>query len=157
MASVSGEAPVVDVGDGRLLVALMRPADASYRPTPWEFLAMLAYGLPDDTASIPPIATQRGICELHGDQVPAIVLFQDAKDPASARVVGPSGDGVLAVGLALKGVTIELISAPLVYAMEQKIPWWGATGRPWETALRAWLGSNSYGSSVGPKELFQAR
>lgn len=155
--TVRGEAPVVNLGDGRLLVALMGPADVLYRPVPWEYLAMVAYGLPEDNSSIPLIARQSGVRELRGNQIPALILFQNAVDPASARIVKPSADGLLAPGLFLKAVTIEITNDAPRFTIQQKLPWWSSQDQPFVAALRAWLVGTTYGSSVEVQRLFIKR
>jgi hypothetical protein len=156
VANVRGEAAVIDLGDGRALVALLGPADPLDLPTPLEFVAMQAYGLADSPASFPLIAKQTGSRGLEGKNIPAFVIFADRAKPDTARIAKPHGpDGELAPGVKLLGATIEITSDPVSNSIGEKLPWWSMNGRPAAVAWRAWLEGNMFGSSVEPETLFR--
>jgi hypothetical protein len=156
VANVHGEATVLDLGDGRALVALLGPADPLDVPTPPEFLAMRAYGLADGNASIPIIAKQKGVRSLEGKDVPALILFRDISDPRSAKVVKPADrDRHLASDLRLLDVTIEITSQPVTRDIDKKLPWWTMAGRPAVVAWRAWLEGQTAGPATEPETLFR--
>jgi hypothetical protein len=156
VANVRGEAAVIDIGDGRALVALLGPADPPDVPTPPEFIAMRTYGLADSNASIPLIAKQSGIRELEGKDIPAFVIFADKAKPESARIARPNGpDRELAPGIKLLSAAIEITSDPVTNNIGEKLPWWPMSGRPAVIAWRGWLEGRTTGTATEPETLFR--
>jgi hypothetical protein len=154
VANVRGEAAVVDLGDGRALVALLGPADPLDVPTPPEFLAM--HGLSDSSTSFQLIAKQSGARGLEGKNIPALVMFADKAKPDTARIAKPHGpDGELVPGVKLLGATIEITADPVTNDIGEKLPWWPMKDRPAAVARRAWLEGRIGGSSVEPETLFR--
>ncbi|MFZ2155923.1 MAG: hypothetical protein WAV72_07370, partial [Bradyrhizobium sp.] len=158
VANVRGDATVVDLGDGRALVALLGPADPLDVPTPPEFAAMRTFGLADDDTSIPLISKQTGIRQLAGKDIPALIVFSDINDPSSARLMKPNGrERDLAAGLKLLATTVEITSEPVTREIDKKLPWWSMNGRPAVVAWRAWLEGRTAGPATEPETLFRRR
>jgi hypothetical protein len=157
VSNVRGDAPVIDLDDGGALVAVLEGADPSYTPTPPEYLVATVFRLPDDSTSIPLLAKQRGIGELSGNDIPALILFGDRNDPRSARTTRqPTGPGrELAPGITFLSATIEMTSEPVTRTIERKLPWWSSPGRPAAVAWRAWLAGQNTGTAQGPESLFR--
>jgi hypothetical protein len=156
VASVRGEATVIELDDQSALVALLGPADPLDAPTPPEFITMRSYGLADSNTSIPLIAKQTGIRRLEGGDIPALVIFADKAKPDSARIAKPRGpDRELALGIKFRNATIEVTSDPVTNDVVEKLLWWSIGNRPAAVARRAWLEGRSIGSSIEPESLFR--
>lgn len=134
-----GEATLVDLGAGRVLIALLESIpDVAKRqersglgwigPAPTAMLAQF-YGITYEwhgfrNEGLAQLVRQRGVKELRFDQLPTLLTFRDAADPTSAVVVDPAnlaksfGDGVR-----LKSAKIEVTDAPLTLGLADKLPW----------------------------------
>jgi hypothetical protein len=154
--NVRGEATVVDLGDGRVVVALLGQATGQYLPTPPEWLVMRAFGLADIDASIPLIARLAGVRPLEGKDIPALVIFADRAKPESAFAVTPSGpQRELTSGVRLLAATIEITSNPVTNQISEQLPWLLAPGRLAVVAWRSWNAGNFAGPAIGPETLFR--
>lgn len=156
VANVRGDAAVIDLRDGRALVALLGPADPLDEPTPPEYRVMRAFGLTGGPADIPEIAKQAGVRRLRGKDIPAFVMFGDRADPRSARLLrSVASEQELDSGIRLMAATIEVTSDPVTREIDKKLPWWSMEGRPAVLAWRAWLDGRTAGSAVEPETLFR--
>lgn len=143
--SLVGEATQVDLGDGRLLVALLlrwkrapgqegqgwgeRPPT---RGSPTGVLVR-AYGLQGrgwEAAGprnelLPRLARQRGAREIGPDDMPDLVTFADASDPRTVAEVDPRDLAAsFGPGVRLRRTVVEVTGDPVTNgAIEQRLPW----------------------------------
>lgn len=147
---VTGEGVVIDLGNDRLLVALLTnpgffpvsqgsPAIAQRYPlwtnTVVDPTAILlhAYGLLpagdiwDGGRSTPlsALSRQRGARPILPDQLPGLVTFDDPSDPRTIQRVDPNRlDVSFGPGVRLLRATIEVTDAPITRGtMERRFPW----------------------------------
>lgn len=136
-----GEATVVDLGKGRVVVALLDGVDREPRwrgrhdrqwigPTPDGVLTRLYRnfkyewrGQVNDGLAL--LSVQRGIHELSADQLPTIVTFRDIGDPNSIGIVDPNNlAAFFGTGVQFRRATIELTGDDVtVGVVEDTLPW----------------------------------
>ena len=136
---VNGEATSVQLGDGRVVVALLAPTTGNRLAT-WTPTGPLlqAYGIQEPAfsdqesydAAIDALADARGPRELADKQLPALIAFLRADDPNSAVVLDP-GDlsATLGPGVRLRSAEIEVTDSPVTTSIERLLPWFDARGR----------------------------
>lgn len=156
---VTGEAAVVDLGGGRLLVALLtrrtRWTDAPGQgrrgwaeKEPTRLLAR-AYGEDDEwrgrhgrNPGLGRLARRRGAREIGPGDLPDLVTFGDASDPRTVWEVDPRDLAAsFGPGVRLRRAAIEVTGDPVTEgAIERRLPWLkGMEGR---------LDGNRYGVSA---------
>jgi hypothetical protein len=120
----TGEAVVVNIGDGKHLFALLRSARA-------------AHGYSDDIGRMGPISlgmtiNQGGTFKKHIGKIdikpelyPMLVAFGDLKDPASVFEVKPGElDKHFGVGVSLASITLEITNEPVTEGkLASVLPW----------------------------------
>lgn len=154
VSQAKGTAVVIDLGDNRQLLGilgfgpdgsdesklfgLVRAALAGGEPVSWK----------DDHKL-------KGRGELHPDYVPALILFSDANDPKTARLVVPTDfSRMIGPGYSFKRAFIETTKDPISRDIADKLPWWGKPDRPAVVAWKAWGGGTVTKYSIGPERLF---
>ena len=118
---VSGEAVVVDLGNGRNLFALLADGsnangvDYAYYVVPKVFDIQ-------DLAKLPKL---HGTREIFPSYPPAFVTFKNLDDPSSARVVNPETfESEFGRNVRLNRVWIEMTNEPVTKGLvEKKLPW----------------------------------
>lgn len=137
--SVVGEATLVDLGDRRVLIALLagipEPAlRAGRRVSEWvgedptNLLARL-YGVRLEwdgfrNAGLMELSRQRGARRLEITQVPTLVTFGSIDDPKSLILVDPENIALrLDEQAQLKRATIEITDAPVTTGISKRLPW----------------------------------
>jgi hypothetical protein len=137
--STSGDAVVVDLGNGKNLVALLAHIeDGKLDLDPTNYVALRAY---NEAAGkrIPfgYLSQVTGIVPVKGAQIPVLVTFANAADPATARAVAPDrSEDVLGRGYRLRSVTAEVVpnglwpidfggplGQPVTRGITAKFPW----------------------------------
>jgi hypothetical protein len=134
---LTGQATLVDLGHGRLLVALLtgpgraRPKDF-YKPA-WgdDPTAVLqeAYGLKvgwpvKGEPNIPILAQEQGARNLPPEKLPALVTFLDSQNPATVTTVDARDlSSVFGPGVALQSATIEITNEPITTGITNRLPW----------------------------------
>ena len=139
---VKGEAVFVDLGGGRMLVAVLTVPDSSMGFLPVaafdvdnrledqrnERFRRLARMAPGTSVVLPTALT------------PRMLVLLDASAPASARAISPDTfTTVLGPGYRLQQARVEIVpkDTPLNDTLRQKLPWWDSSGRPAISAVRA--------------------
>jgi hypothetical protein len=132
-----GQATVVDLGHGRLLVGLLSGGSLArpklyYEPT-WgddpTSVLQEAYGLKvgwpaKGEPNIPALAQQQGSRNLAPEKLPTLVAFQNSQDPAGATAVDPRDlTGAFGSGVYLQRATIEITDDPITTGISRRLPW----------------------------------
>ena len=122
-ARYSGEATVVDLGDGRYLFALIGEATkqiAAYTLHKEFGEQRSAYG-----KLFPKVMLFRGVRNVPDDRYPLLVTFTDIKDPASVVLVDPDDlAATFGPGVSLKRVTLEITDEKMTRdKVELVLPW----------------------------------
>lgn len=119
-----GEATCVDLGDGRILLALLEGM-TSWVTSPTLILLKL-YGLPinpNDT-NILALSDMRGEKTLTPDQMPRLITFRDPKDSTSYIVVDPAFPANT-LGRDVNSIVakIEITDAPVTSGLKRRLTW----------------------------------
>ena len=155
----NGQAMVLDLPNGQVLIALMASAsEGSY----WQMFldaCNLNAIAQDDTASLIERALDfRGSCDVPTSRLPRFLVASGRNNPRSLRAVTPDQfNEVLGPGISFKGALVETTTAPLSSGIESILPW-TASDAP-ENAGHVFLkgvdvGFHLYGTYfhlVGPK------
>lgn len=122
-----GEATFVDLGNGRVLVALLDGESQGQGwgagPTP---LLLKKLGLRskwDDQVN-PAFATlvaSRGEFELEREELPALVILEDARDPLTIKAVTVAD--LERRGIVIRRVALAVVSDPPSHSIERTFPW----------------------------------
>ena len=156
---LKGEAVMVDLGGGKMLVGLLKTATDNLAFMP--VTAFHVENTPDDErnarfrrlARLPPGAT----AVLTQDTTPQMLMLSDVKLPASARAVTPETfETVLGPGYRFNQARIEIVplDTPLNDTIAQRLPWWRDPDRPALVALKAageergWMTEESFSSGL---------
>tara|TARA_R110002020_G_scaffold48286_6_gene137638 strand:- start:1671 stop:2360 length:690 start_codon:yes stop_codon:yes gene_type:complete len=124
-SSLSGEAVVVDLGQGRYLFALLKGYN--------EFTGRLAFfPLPrkplrkeEDAAVYDQLEALRASTELPRELTPLLVTFADIDDPASVARVDPDDlDASFGPGYALSSITIAITDEPVTQGKVEAVLGW---------------------------------
>ena len=137
---VTGEAVVVDLGNGDYLLSLLagKPAEISGRgshvTTP-EKLIMLAFS--GQTNSIPDsyriLMENRPLVELPFELLPVLATFEDISDPTTLRLVDPADLAAhFGANVSLKRAMIEITSDPITRGHVAEVFVWP---REWDSSL----------------------
>ena len=151
--TMRGEAVLVDLGQGKNLVALLaHRQDAKLDLDDINYVALRAYGAARGSrVSFKDISRQTGIVPVQGELIPVLVSFGDLKDPKSARLVASDHAGaVLGDGYAIAGLSAEVVpngfwpidvggalGEPVTRGLETRLPWLAAPGEAPAIALKA--------------------
>ncbi|MEX3012040.1 hypothetical protein [Hoeflea sp. TYP-13] len=122
--SATGEAVVVDLGDGRYLFSLLNGAGTLPFPP---FYERYDFDLTRITAVdvTRVLAREKPSIELTADQLPMLVTFRNTDDPTSVREVDP--DNLVATfgpGVRLESVTLEIADESLTEGKVEKTLSW---------------------------------
>lgn len=140
------EAVPVDLGNGRVLFALLRGEDGdegTVQMWPEHLFRDVGPGLSDRIGSLRQIASRQGeIRELPRwrpaisssreptSQYPLLVRFADPATPETVEVVAPDAlDRAFGPGVRLKRITVEITDEPVSTGVRTKLPWLEAVGR----------------------------
>ena len=147
-----GDAVVVDLGQGRKLVALLAHVDNNKLVLDdMNYVALRAYGAATGKrVPFGEMSRQTGVVPVTGELVPALLYFADPAKPDTARQVAPdNAESVLGAGYRLQGITAEVVpngfwpldfggalGEPVTRGIEAKLPWLTGEGNA-AAALRA--------------------
>lgn len=151
--TMRGEAVLVDLGQGKNLVALLaHQQGAKLDFDDINYVALRAYGVArGNRVSFKDMSRQSGIVPVQGELIPVLVSFGDLKDPKSARLVASGhAEAILGEGYAIRGLTAEAVpngfwpidfggalGEPVTRGIEAKLPWLAAQGEAPAIALKA--------------------
>jgi len=123
-ADYSGEATVVDMGQGRYLFALI--GEETKQIAAHTLHAELGEQRSDYEKLFPKIMSFRGLRDVPRDRYPLLVTFTDINDPKTVRKVDPDNlAATFGPGVSLKRITLEITDEGVTEgAMEKVLPWW---------------------------------
>lgn len=118
-SSYSGEATVVDVGNGKFLFALLGENT--------KFLAFRAFkgdaGIGAERFA--EIEKTRGIKPVSEEFYPLLVTFEDINDPASVKEVDPDNlAATFGAGYSLESITLEITDEPVTEGKVEEVMGW---------------------------------
>ena len=119
-----GEAVLVDLGEGRLLLALLLfgPHGISSAEGIYDLLGPAL--APRRRVSWQDAPKLRGRGDVPAEYMPLFATFDDPRDPASARVVEPGEfAAVFGPGVSFRRAWVETTDAPVVFALKERLPW----------------------------------
>jgi hypothetical protein len=136
---VRGEAAAVDLGEGRVLFALLRsedsvdwPAQILFLTTPYaveaedKFLATFERMLAREEAVELPPDLAACISSSEASARPMLVTFRDLADPTSVeRVDTEDLAASFGEGFALRRITVQLTDDPVTEGIEDRLAWLG--------------------------------
>jgi len=151
-----GQATVVDLGRGRLLVGLLSGNSVAPPVYPYEpqwgdgptSLLQEAYGLKvdwprDGEPNIPILMQQRGAKELAPEKLPTLAALHDSRNPTTAVAVDPRNlEAVFGPGVHLQSATIEITQDHLTTGITERLPWL--------IGMRTLLDGRQYGTPLNP-------
>ena len=134
---VRGEATAVELGRGRVLVALLEGVSGSSVPlndgTRWvEYgptqILSRNYGIESGwdgprSPGLVALAEQRGAHALTREQLPYLVGFTDGRDLRSFGVISPSDLSPLGEDVRLLSATLEVTDDPVTRGIQRVLPW----------------------------------
>ncbi len=156
--SATGEAVVVDLGDGRHLFSLLNNAAT----LPFEPFTSHFRG--NDTAVdvVRSLKSEKPSIRLSSDQLPILVTFSNLDNPLSVRRINPENfAATFGAGVRLQRVTLEITEEPVTAGqVEAVLPWLESVwpnmldGRRNQTAKATYrlansLGANSFSTDIG--------
>jgi len=156
---VRGDAVFVDLGEGRNLVALMAFGPRAENIDQMISLWVEAYGQYkwDENAWAGRIKMQ-GPVELKPPLIPTLITFSDVSDPKTARLVrSDEFEKAFGQGVRFRRAWLEMRNASPVLAIERRLPWWGAPGRPAYQAHLAIKNGDRTGESSPAENLFERK
>jgi hypothetical protein len=123
VSRVDGEAPVVQLGNERKIIATLSgpTLNGSDYPT---YIVQAAFGGPSfDERDFTSNGRIQGRKELSRDFLPVFATFVDPKDPSTFQMLSPDKfDEALGPGIKLRDVTVELTADPVTRSIEKEIP-----------------------------------
>lgn len=147
-----GDAVVVDLGQGRKLVALLAHVDNNKLVLDdVSYVALRAYGAATGKrVPFGEMSRLSGLVPVTGELAPVLLYFADPAGPDGARQVAPDDvQAVLGQGYRLQGITAEVVpngywpldfggvlGEPVTRGIEAKLPWLAGDGNA-AAALRA--------------------
>jgi hypothetical protein len=149
--STSGDAVLVDIGDGKNVVALLAHIHNPIDLDGMNYLALRAYKAAGGNVSFNDMSRMTGAVPVTGALIPIFVTFADSRDPATARAV-PSeqlaaafGNGFRLRGIFVEGVPNGLwpldfggpLGEPVTRVIAAKLPWLNGPGNPAAIAIKA--------------------
>jgi hypothetical protein len=166
--STKGDALVVDLGGGKILLALLAHLDDTKLDLDgMNYLALRAYGAAGGRrVSFNEMSRTSGVVPVTGTLIPLLASFADANDPATAGIVNPDDlEATFGKGYQLGGVTAEVVpngfwpidfggalGEPVSRGIEAKLTWWNRPDDPAAVALKA-MGLKG-GGSIDANEIF---
>ncbi|MDX8498319.1 hypothetical protein RFM99_07790 [Mesorhizobium sp. VK4C] len=126
--TVTGESVVVRLDDGRDLLVLVTSdfskskhgTDASRLPIFVYQLSMKRERIEEELKKVRKVGT----VDISPEMLPTMVVFADAADPKSVKLVDPADlSAALGVGYSFKRAFIEPTDAPLTDILESELPW----------------------------------
>jgi hypothetical protein len=147
-----GDAILVDLGQGKSLLALLAHVDGNLVLEDMNYVALRAYGAASgNRVPFSEMSRQTGVVPVRGELIPVLVSFADPAAPGTARVVAPDdAEAVLGKGYRLQGISAEVVpngywpldfggalGEPVTRGIQAKLPWLNGDGNPAATALRA--------------------
>jgi hypothetical protein len=126
--SVKGQAAFVDLPDGRVLFALLEPANWRARDLAWISMEALdpafRYDLVESARRIARADGVRSPATLLPSAYPRMITFREINDPSSVERVDPEAfPAVFGPGYALERIVLELTDDPVSTDIEKKLPW----------------------------------
>lgn len=131
--ATTGEATPIDLGEGRLLVALLTgqfPYRAGWGEKEPTGLLTRVYGVLYEwtdgrNPGLERLTRQRGPREIGPGDLPRLVTFADPADPRSVEAVDPNDLAkTFGAGVRLRRATIEVTGDPVTEGViEQRLPW----------------------------------
>jgi hypothetical protein len=161
-----GDAVLVDLGEGKNLLALLAHLDKSVELDGMNYLALRAYNAAGQKASFNEMSRITGAVPVTGALIPVLLTFTDPGDPGTARAVAPDEvETVLGKGFRLHGISAEVVPNglwPLDFGrflgdgvtrgIEAKLPWWNRPDNPAGRALQA--AGLQAGEAIDPRQAF---
>lgn len=122
---VSGEAVFVDLGEQRNVVALLASGLNAEKAGYPEGVIRSHFTKPNDfdryAASL---SSLRGSWELSSGDLPTLVTFSNASDPATIKVIRADQlEQVFGPGVRWRGVRIEMTTEAVTNEIESRLPW----------------------------------
>lgn len=123
VSRVSGEAIPVDLGNGRILVALLASGPlASYIDYPAALVPTL-FGLPLEGQHLAKLLVLQGSRDVPPDLLPTFVTLTDPNDLSTLRIIAPDEfRRVFGDDAQLRKVTIEMTKEPVTTGIEKAVP-----------------------------------
>ena len=120
-----GEAIFIDLGQDRILVALLRFGPDAQAQHSMASLAFEAFQVPAATPDdLQRMSRRSGRADLPGYLIPTLVTFKNPADPKTVRVVSPAEFAtVFGPGVRLRNAWIEMTRDGVATGIEQKLPW----------------------------------
>ncbi|MBR1211439.1 hypothetical protein [Bradyrhizobium sp. JYMT SZCCT0180] len=151
--SIHANAVLVQIPDNKLVVALLasgplgQDVDFLTRLVPSHFKLELFKD--QQLAQLPMV---RGNWDLSPAEFPTMILFEQPRDPRSARHL-KAGETIQMSGrlVRIRGVTVEITNDPVTVGIESKLGWWKDPGRPTVVAVQAaglWTASSTDAESA---------
>lgn len=137
---VTGEATMVDLGNGKFVFALLS-SGGEYVPTEYwaakafhqQLVQNFGYGTEEKLAELfDKFQTFRGSKTLAQSDYPLLVTFTDTNDPKSVKEVKPANfPGLFGTGYVLKSIALEITNDSVTTgSMEKLIGWLGKYPEP---------------------------
>jgi hypothetical protein len=123
VSRVRGEAIPVDLGNGRILIALLASGPlASYIDYPAALVPTL-FGLPLEGHHLAKLPVLQGIRDVPPDLLPTFVTLTDPNELSTLRVIAPDEfQRVFGDNVQLRKVTIEMTKEPVATGIEKTLP-----------------------------------
>jgi hypothetical protein len=148
-----GDAVLVDLGQGKNLVALLAHVDNNKLVLDdMNYVALRAYAAAaGKRVPFSEMSRLAGTVPVKGALIPVLVSFADPATPGTARLVPPDdAEAVLGKGYRLQGISTEVVpngywpldfggplGEPVTRGIQAKLPWLSGAGDSAATALRA--------------------
>jgi hypothetical protein len=122
---VAGEAVFVDLGGGRNIVALLASGPYAEGTAYPEFVVPAHFnGNVADDRFAASLSRLRGSWQLRDDNLPTLITFSNARDPATAKVLRSDQlEQVFGPGVRWRGIFIEMTIDPVTHVIESRLPW----------------------------------
>jgi hypothetical protein len=138
--SIIGEAVLVDLGEGKNVLALLASGPTgSNADYPSEIIPKLSH-LSYEDRNLPKFFGLSGAWTLPKDRLPTLVTLSDLRDPNTVRVLDPAAlEQDLGRQFKLKDVVVQMTRDPITRGITTVVPWVGnyAAETEFERALRA--------------------
>ncbi|MFZ2719309.1 MAG: hypothetical protein WAZ27_00380 [Minisyncoccia bacterium] len=124
---VAGDAVLIYLGDGRVIVAVHASGPTANEEGPGEVIPR-AFGLPGGVDGWRQMEGKvTGSVVLQADNLPTFLIFEDIDDPEGARVLAPQDfPETLGTGFVFKQALVELTDEPLTRGIDKRISWLAA-------------------------------
>src|SRR3954452_5788728 len=163
---IKGDAVLVDLGDGKNLVALLAHIDSALDLDGMNYLALRAYKAAGRNVSFNEMSRMTGAVPVSGALIPVLVTFGDLSEPGTTRTASPDDlKAAFGSGFQLHRLSAEVVpngfwpldiggplGEPVTRGIEAKLPWLKAGDSSAARAVEA-TGLPSSGS-LEPMEVF---